>query len=260
MSGRAGRRGKDKRGVCLLMADENLTAEDCKSIMQGEPMALESSFRLTFYSILNLFRRSEKRESTEYVISRSFHQFQHERRLPKLEQQIEELEKQASEIQSVSENAVEGYNELKTRIAKAEAEVQFHITQPDAILPFLNSGRALRIKQRGVDWGWGVLIAAMRRTPEEGATTISKVFSCHSKGHNLCAKVDKSVKLNVLTVNSYFSVQILKLYLIQESIINWTCCFPVQNSRMRLDAYSHVPGIGRLICAWCQCSSHSFTV
>jgi len=150
------------------MADENFTSEDCKSIMQGEPMALESSFRLTFYSILNLFRRSEKRQSTEYVISRSFHQFQHERRLPELERQIEELEREAAEIQSVSESAVEGYNELNSRIVAAESEVQFHITQPDAALPFLNSGRLIRVKQKSVDWGWGILIAAMRRTPDEG--------------------------------------------------------------------------------------------
>lgn len=31
MSGRAGRRGKDDRGICIMLADEEMTAETCRS-------------------------------------------------------------------------------------------------------------------------------------------------------------------------------------------------------------------------------------
>jgi Helicase conserved C-terminal domain len=41
MSGRAGRRGKDARGTCIMMVDENLTADVCRCRGRGHDMLLE---------------------------------------------------------------------------------------------------------------------------------------------------------------------------------------------------------------------------
>jgi len=79
MSGRAGRRGKDANGIVIVMADETMAQEACRGMMLGKPSPLESSFRLTYYALLNLMARAEGQFTTEYVIAHSFHQFQHDR-------------------------------------------------------------------------------------------------------------------------------------------------------------------------------------
>ncbi|KAG9160389.1 hypothetical protein Leryth_008796 [Lithospermum erythrorhizon] len=56
MSGRAGRRGKDERGICIIMIDEQMEMNTLKDMVLGKPAPLVSTFRLSYYSILNLMR------------------------------------------------------------------------------------------------------------------------------------------------------------------------------------------------------------
>ena len=46
MSGRAGRRGIDDRGVVIMCVDEKLDAGDAKGMVMGEADRLESAFHL----------------------------------------------------------------------------------------------------------------------------------------------------------------------------------------------------------------------
>ena len=130
MSGRAGRRGKDDKGLVIMMVDETLDIETCRcapgwcdqggisiwsegpwalspapsalveprnlhvsfrrarvrrQMVSGKPSPLNSSFKLSYYTLLNLLRRLETSgHDMEYVIARSFQQFQHERRIPEV--------------------------------------------------------------------------------------------------------------------------------------------------------------------------------
>ena len=53
--------------------------------MQGKPSPLLSSFRLSYYTLLNLLRRIEgTQHDMEFVIANSFQQFQFERSLPEV--------------------------------------------------------------------------------------------------------------------------------------------------------------------------------
>lgn len=59
MSGRAGRRGKDKRGYVVVMLDESVKKEEYKELLMGKVTPLQSSFRLSYYTLLNLLQKVE---------------------------------------------------------------------------------------------------------------------------------------------------------------------------------------------------------
>lgn len=55
----------------------------CREIVTGKPLPLLSSFKLSYYTLLNLMRRMENSgQNMEYVIQHSFQQYQFERTLP----------------------------------------------------------------------------------------------------------------------------------------------------------------------------------
>lgn len=67
--------------------------------MTGKPSPLLSSFRLSYYTLLNLLRRTEQSgHDIEYLIQRSFEQFQYERSLPAVTAQIKQLEAEAAAL------------------------------------------------------------------------------------------------------------------------------------------------------------------
>lgn len=50
-----------------------------RDMVLGKPAPLMSTFRLSYYSILNLMSRAEGQFTAEHVIKNSFHQFQYEK-------------------------------------------------------------------------------------------------------------------------------------------------------------------------------------
>lgn len=84
MSGRAGRRGLDDRGVVIMMIDEKLEPEAAKTMVKGEADRLDSAFHLSYNMILNLMR--VEGISPEYMLEHCFYQFQNTSLVPSLEQ------------------------------------------------------------------------------------------------------------------------------------------------------------------------------
>lgn len=82
MSGRAGRRGKDDRGIVILIIDERMTPASAKEIVKGQADPLNSSFKLTYNMVLNLLR--VEGINPEFMLERSFYQFQHFSTIPGL--------------------------------------------------------------------------------------------------------------------------------------------------------------------------------
>ena len=84
MSGRAGRRGLDDRGIVILMIDQKMEPDVAKNILKGLPDRLNSAFHLSYNMILNLLR--VEGVDPETMLSKSFFQYQSAAKLPDLEQ------------------------------------------------------------------------------------------------------------------------------------------------------------------------------
>ncbi|KAD6794857.1 hypothetical protein E3N88_05753 [Mikania micrantha] len=163
MSGRAGRRGKDERGICIIMIDEQMEMNTLKDMMLGKPAPLVSTFRLSYYSILNLMRRAEGQFTAEHVIKNSFHQFQYEKTLPDMGKKVAKLEDEVAKLDASGEADVAEYHKLKLEISELEKKIMTEITKPERALYFLLPGRLVKVKEGGTDWGWGVVVNVVKK-------------------------------------------------------------------------------------------------
>lgn len=163
MSGRAGRRGKDDRGICLIMVDEQMEMNVLKDMVLGKPAPLVSTFRLSYYSILNLLSRAEGQINAEHVIRNSFHQFQYEKALPGIGEKVSKLEQEAAILDASGENEVAEYHKLVLDIAQLEKKLMTEITRPERVLYYLDPGRLIKVREGGTDWGWGVVVNVVKR-------------------------------------------------------------------------------------------------
>ncbi|KAG0627922.1 hypothetical protein M758_2G238400 [Ceratodon purpureus] len=172
MSGRAGRRGKDLRGICIVMIDSQMEMKTCQEMMQGTAAPLVSTFRLSYYSLLNLMSRAEGQFNSEHVIRHSFHQFQHDKALPKVEETIKTLEAEAAKIDSAGEASMAEYHSLRIKVAQLEKQMMAEVLRPERVLLFLKPGRLVKIRDGGDEWGWGVVVNVVKKaTPNSGTAS-----------------------------------------------------------------------------------------
>ncbi|XP_077238593.1 DExH-box ATP-dependent RNA helicase DExH10-like isoform X2 [Tasmannia lanceolata] len=183
MSGRAGRRGKDERGICIIMIYERIDMNTFKDMVLGKPAPLVSTFRLSYYSILNLMSRAEGQFTAEHVISNSFHQFQYEKALPDIGQRISKLEKEAAVLDGSGEAELAEYDKLRLDIAQLEKRMVSEITRPERVLYFLLPGRLVKVRDGGTDWGWGVVVNVVKKPAAALGTLPSALASVGSSGY-----------------------------------------------------------------------------
>ena len=92
MTGRAGRRGIDARGVSLLMYSPWVTFPQTLRVLTSDLLPLESAFRPTYSTAMNLWLRPEDEERLADLYARSLRRFQHDRTLKELTEHKQALE------------------------------------------------------------------------------------------------------------------------------------------------------------------------
>eukprot|EP01100_Stratorugosa_tubuloviscum_P004671 TRINITY_DN2179_c0_g1_i1.p1 TRINITY_DN2179_c0_g1~~TRINITY_DN2179_c0_g1_i1.p1 ORF type:complete len:1067 (-),score=472.48 TRINITY_DN2179_c0_g1_i1:84-3284(-) len=174
MSGRAGRRGLDDRGIVILMIDSKMEPSIAKGMVKGQADPLLSSFHLGYNMLLNLLR--VEGVSPEYLIRKSFHQFQTDKNFPTIENKLKSLVKKKNKIDINDESTVAEYYNIRSQLAKLSQQIREIMMQPINILPFIQPGRIIRVKDKDADWGWGIVINFEKKTSEKNTLVLIDVL------------------------------------------------------------------------------------
>ncbi|KAG8932975.1 ATP-dependent RNA helicase mtr4, partial [Tulasnella sp. 408] len=167
MSGRAGRRGLDDRGIVIMMIDEKLEPQAAKTMVKGEADALDSAFHLGYNMILNLMRVEGM--SPEFMLQRCFFQHQNKASVPKFKQEMDHAQSVYEKMVVPEEESVSEYYDIRRQLEDLGNDVRDVKTHPTYVLQYLQAGRLVRVKHETNDFGWGIVINFIKRVqPKHG--------------------------------------------------------------------------------------------
>lgn len=168
MSGRAGRRGLDDRGIVIMMIDDKMEPTQAKTIVRGEQDKLNSAFYLGYNMILNLMR--VEGISPEFMLEHCFYQFQNTASVSGLEQELQTLQNERESMEITDEATIKEYYDLRTQITQYTKDMRDVINHPNYSLQFMQPGRLIHIKYQDVDFGWGAVVKFTARRPGKNQT------------------------------------------------------------------------------------------
>ncbi|KAE8709192.1 putative disease resistance protein [Hibiscus syriacus] len=160
MSGRAGRRGIDARGICILMVDERMEPSTAKMMLKGNADSLNSivrqaptgenfvkdadAFHLSYNMLLNQLRCEDS--DPESMLRNSFYQFQADRAIPDLEKQVKALEEERESMIIEEEDSLKNYYNLIQQYKSLKNDIREIVFSPKYCLPYMKSGRPVCIQ------------------------------------------------------------------------------------------------------------------
>ncbi|KAJ3267187.1 ATP-dependent RNA helicase mtr4 [Chytriomyces hyalinus] len=187
MSGRAGRRGLDDRGIVIMMIEEKIEPSVAKSMLKGESDRLDSAFHLTYNMVLNLMRIEGI--SSEFMLEQSFFQFQNMTKMPQLQQDLEIYQNRLNNMTIDHESDIREYYSIRMQLETLRQDYRDVVNHETYVVPFLNPGRLVRIKlpapiastttsqdtgvlSKELDFGWGVIVNFYKTIKQSKDTTV----------------------------------------------------------------------------------------
>ncbi|OTB03521.1 hypothetical protein M426DRAFT_60171 [Hypoxylon sp. CI-4A] len=163
MSGRAGRRGLDERGIVIMMIDDKMEPDTAKNIVVGQQDRLNSAFYLGYNMVLNLLRIDAI--NPEFMLENCFFQFQSTASVAPLEHELMKLQKARDEMVIPDEATIKDYYGLRQQISQYTKDMLAVIQHPNYCLEYLQPGRIVQIAnpKTGKDFGWGVIANVTKR-------------------------------------------------------------------------------------------------
>lgn len=114
MTGRAGRRGMDKEGYCVIVGSMYQSPYQALELIQGDYNPIASHFTLSYNMVLNLVRHAERKEVRQ-VLQRSFGQYLSNKEMINLNLLMEKKRHTLDQIQRSAEAKSIGRH-LRTQI------------------------------------------------------------------------------------------------------------------------------------------------
>jgi len=124
MAGRAGRRGIDAEGQCVVALDARDGVEDVLHVVDGAPEPIESQFKLGYGSVALLLASAAPPEVLRRRIEASFGQYQNLRRIREMEAEVRDLEGALSEAQAYAAPCGDFARIGRYRRARRESEAR----------------------------------------------------------------------------------------------------------------------------------------
>lgn len=119
------------------------------------------------------------------------------RAVPVMQAEVARLEAEAGAIRGgCTEAEVEAYVALRKQLEQLGDKVQAETMRPDRCLDLLRPGRLVRVRQEGLDWGWGVRPDPTTRHPPVQANPVARAAGLSRDGRVACLTVRASPHLH----------------------------------------------------------------
>ncbi|KAI5480335.1 antiviral helicase SKI2 [Pseudohyphozyma bogoriensis] len=180
MSGRAGRRGLDKTGTVIIVAEGDVPETSTLThMLLGQPTKLQSQFRLTYSMILNLLRVEALR--VEEMIKRSFSENAAQRLLPEHQKKVTEGEIELKALKKLEPgprtDELKKFYDLSLRVVELNTAVLEGILAHPATSKILSAGRVVILSDGHFRDNPGVILkAAPLAVSDAGVIDSTKQF------------------------------------------------------------------------------------
>ena len=172
MAGRAGRRGIDPEGQCVIALDARDGLEDVLKVVDGSPEPIESRFKLGYGSAAALIATGAEPETIRKRIESSFGQYQNLKRIREMEVEVQGLETALAGARRYEAPCGDFARIGRYRRARQEVDARRHA-----------AGRGGRRGERSPVEAEPGRLALVRR---QGAPSLAVILRVHaSRGHRV---------------------------------------------------------------------------